>query len=241
MVEVARTRSKEHSNVEYVLADAASWEFPSERFDCAASIMTLDHLPLGPMLAKMRDALRPGGTLLVLDLYRARTIADHVVGALAVPASKVITLAKTDSSSERQSPELRRAWEEHGSTDVYLTLGEVRRACDTELPKAAVRRHLLWRYTVVWRKPVLGRGQLRRIPLLRVWVNKGNRKGQGWHAPALFLFVIFSRVSPSRALVNKWMGQLPLLTLPAGWVRSGSRRTEGGFLCVVSARGACSG
>jgi ubiquinone/menaquinone biosynthesis C-methylase UbiE len=154
MVEVARTRSTEHPNVEYVLADAVSWDFPSERYDCAASIMTLHHLPLGPMLAKMRDALRPGGTLLVLDLYRARTIADHVVGALAVPASKAITLAKTGSSSERQSPELRRAWEEHGSTDVYPTLGEVRRACDTELRGATVRRHLLWRYTVVWRKPL---------------------------------------------------------------------------------------
>src|SRR5215208_1368827 len=28
MIEVARTRSKEHRNVEYVVADATSWEFP---------------------------------------------------------------------------------------------------------------------------------------------------------------------------------------------------------------------
>jgi ubiquinone/menaquinone biosynthesis C-methylase UbiE len=71
MVEVARTRSKEHRNIEYFVADAASWEFPLERFDCVASITTLHHLPLGPMLAKLRDVLKPGGTLLLLDLYRA--------------------------------------------------------------------------------------------------------------------------------------------------------------------------
>ncbi len=69
MVEVARTRSKEHRNIEYFVADAASWEFPLERFDCVTSITTLHHLPLGPMLAKLRYALKPGATLLLLALY----------------------------------------------------------------------------------------------------------------------------------------------------------------------------
>ena len=155
MIEAARTRSKDHPNVEYLLADAVSWEFPSQRFDCVASIATLHHLPLGPMLAKMREALKPGGTLLLLDLYRARTAADRVVNALAFPASRAIRLARTGSLVGRQAPELREAWEEHGKTDVYPTLAEVRRACETELGGAAVRRRLLWRYTVVWRKPLL--------------------------------------------------------------------------------------
>ncbi len=46
MVEVARERSREHKNVEYIVADASRWEFPQERFDCVASIMTLHHLSL---------------------------------------------------------------------------------------------------------------------------------------------------------------------------------------------------
>lgn len=154
MVEVARARSWGHPNVEYVVADAASWEFPQERFDCVASIMALHHLSLGLMITKLRDALRPGGNLLLLDLYRACTVTDRLVGALAVPASKAIRLAKTGSLTERQSPELRRAWEEHGTTDAYRTFGEVRRACQMELGGADVRRRLLWRYTVVWRKPL---------------------------------------------------------------------------------------
>jgi SAM-dependent methyltransferase len=108
MIETARARSKDHPNVEYPVADAASWEFPSERFDCAASIATLHHLPLGPMLAKMRDALKPGGPLLLLDLYRARTAADRLVSALAVPISKAIRLARTGSLAERQAPELQK-------------------------------------------------------------------------------------------------------------------------------------
>ena len=156
MIEVARARSKDHPNVEYLLADAASWEFPSERFDCVASIATLHHLPLGSMLARMRGALKPGGTLILLDLYRARTAADRLVSALALPTSKAIRLARTGALAERQAPELQKAWEEHGKTDRYPTLAEVWRVCDAELGGAAIRRRLLWRYTVVWRKPLRG-------------------------------------------------------------------------------------
>jgi SAM-dependent methyltransferase len=156
MIETARARSKDHPNVECLVADAASRAFPSEHFDCVASIATLHHLPLGPMLAKMRDALKPGGTLLLLDLYRAQTAADRIVSALAVPTSKAIRLARTGSLAERQALELQKAWAEHGKTDDYPTLAEVRRACETELGGAAVRRRLLWRYTVVWRKPLRG-------------------------------------------------------------------------------------
>jgi ubiquinone/menaquinone biosynthesis C-methylase UbiE len=155
MIETARARLKDHPNVEYLVADAASWEFPSERFDCAASIATLHHLPLGPMLAKTRDALKPGGTLLLLDLHRARTAADRLVSALAVPISKAIRLASTGSLTERQAPELQKAWEEHGKTDAYPTLAEVSQAfAEAGLTGARVRRHVLYRYTVVWRKPL---------------------------------------------------------------------------------------
>ncbi len=32
-------------------------------------------------------------------------------------------------------------------------VGEVREVCRAVLPGAVVRRHLLWRYSIVWRKP----------------------------------------------------------------------------------------
>lgn len=154
MVGVAKDRSKGYPNIEYAVVDADSWPFPEERFGCVASITTLHHLPLAPTLRKMGGALRPGGTLLVLDLHRAGSPADYLVGALGFPASKVIRLAKTGAPSVPRSPELRRAWEEHGATDTYPTLAEVRAAfAEAGLRGARVRRHLLWRYSAVWRKP----------------------------------------------------------------------------------------
>lgn len=152
MVEIARDRSEGYSNVEYVVADASSWEFPNEHFDCGASIATVHHLPLEPTLREMRDTLKPGGTLPLLDLYRARSPADYPAGALGFSASLVLRRMK--SGGRRESPELRRAWEEHGRSDTYPTLEEVRRVCNAIMPGAEIRRRLLWRYSVIWRKPI---------------------------------------------------------------------------------------
>jgi SAM-dependent methyltransferase len=150
MVEVARSRSGGHPNLEFLVADAASWPFPAGRFDCVASIAAAHHLALAPLLARMRDALAPGGTLLVLDVYRPRSPADLAVSLLAVPAARLLRLRHTGRLGE--PPELRRAWAEHGRTDRYLSLAEVRAACAGVLPGASVRRHLLWRYSIVWRR-----------------------------------------------------------------------------------------
>ena len=128
-----------------------TWPFPRGRFDCVASIAAAHHLPLDPLLARMRDALAPGGTLLVLDVHRLRTPADLATSLLAVPAARLLRLRHTGRLGD--PPELRRAWAEHVRTDRYLSLAEVRAACAAELPGAAVRRHLLWRYSVVWRRP----------------------------------------------------------------------------------------
>jgi hypothetical protein len=50
---------------------------------------------------------------------------------------------------------VRAAWAEHEQYDVYPTLSEAREACAQILPGASVRRHLLWRYSVIWRKVVV--------------------------------------------------------------------------------------
>ena len=113
------------------------------------------HKVTNEALEHAAGALRPGGTLLLLDLYKAKNPSDYLMGAVGFPATKVIRLAKTGSLSVREPPELRRAWEEHGATDRFPTVPEVREACSgVGLIGAKVRRHLLWRYSVVWRKPV---------------------------------------------------------------------------------------
>jgi SAM-dependent methyltransferase len=151
MIGIARERSAAFPQIEYRVADALAEPLPPGHFDCVASIAALHHLPIEPMLARLRDALHAGGTLAVADLVADAGLGDRLVSAAALPVQLALRLAKTGRL--RDPPEVRRAWREHVRRDVYLTLPQVRSACSAELPGARVRRHLLWRYSIVWRKP----------------------------------------------------------------------------------------
>lgn len=152
MIEVARERSRRHPNIEYQVADARTWEFPDGRFDCVASIAAMHHLPLEEMLLQIKGALRVGGVLVILDLCESVGLGDFLIDAVAVPVSIALRLVK--SGRLRTPREVREAWAEHGQRDVYSSLATVRQVCSRALPGAEVRRHLLWRYSIVWRKGV---------------------------------------------------------------------------------------
>ncbi|HEX6371080.1 MAG TPA: class I SAM-dependent methyltransferase [Longimicrobium sp.] len=151
MVRRARELSRTVENVEFRQADVRTWDLPPAAFDCIASIATLHHLPLVETLKKLDAALRPGGVLLVLDLYQARTLADWLWSALAYPWNRL--LRTWHLRRLRQPAHVRQAWSEHARHDVYPTLADVRALADRLLPGAAVRRHLFWRYSLIWQKP----------------------------------------------------------------------------------------
>jgi len=151
MVRLARGRLAACPGVEVRVADFADEELPRGSFDCVASIATLHHLPLRSTLARMAGLLRPGGVLLVLDLFRPATLADRLCGAAALPVSLGLGLARRGRL--RPPRAVREAWRAHAREDVYPPLAEVRRAGAELLPGARVRRHLLWRYSLVWTRP----------------------------------------------------------------------------------------
>lgn len=68
MIEVAQQRSKQHTNIDFQVADILKWEFPVEQFDAIVSIATVHHLPLENLLPNLKAALKPGGKLAILDL-----------------------------------------------------------------------------------------------------------------------------------------------------------------------------
>ncbi len=87
MIRLARERSQQYANIEFHMADALSWEFPANYFDCVVSIATLHHLPLEEMLMKMKRALRVNGVLLILDLYQ-----ESLAGAFTTLAAFPVNL-----------------------------------------------------------------------------------------------------------------------------------------------------
>jgi ubiquinone/menaquinone biosynthesis C-methylase UbiE len=151
MIRIAQQRSKLYTNIDFRVADATTWQFPVEQFDCVVSIATMHHLPFETTLAKMSRALRGGGVLLILDLFEGEGMADAFTSLFAVAVSAWLRLTKTGRL--RAPSAVRQAWAEHGRHDSYLTLSQIQKGCVSILPGACVKKHLLWRYSIVWTKP----------------------------------------------------------------------------------------
>lgn len=151
MVERAGQQSGDCPNITYQVADIMAADLPLAGYDCIASIATLHHLPLRDVLLRLPDLLRPGGTLLVLDLFQSVTLVDYLTAAAAVPINWWLE-RHYNADQPTTDAAHHAAWDAHGSHDVYPTLAEVRRACADVLPGASVKRHLLWRYSLVWTK-----------------------------------------------------------------------------------------
>lgn len=150
MIRLARQQSTDHPNIEYATTDVMRLTLPAESYDCIISLATLHHLPLEQAVSKMKDALKQDGVLIIHDLVADAGIIDRIESALAFPVSAARRFWKTGRL--RAPREVRKAWREHGKGEVYLTLNEAKEMCRRYLPEAKVRRHLLWRYTVVWHK-----------------------------------------------------------------------------------------
>jgi SAM-dependent methyltransferase len=150
MIRIARARSDQFANLEFQLADAMTWDFPQSHFDFVCSIATLHHLQQHELLVKMRDAVRPGGVLVVLDLVQSDSLFERMLDAIGLGVSASLRLIH---NGRLQPPvEVRKAWEQHGKHDSYATVRQMRALADEILPASTVKRCLLWRYTLVYRK-----------------------------------------------------------------------------------------
>ena len=151
MIRVARSRSSRLENLEFELADAMSWKFPQSHFDFICSIATLHHLEQRELLPKIKAALRPGGVFVLLDLVASSGLKERMLDVIGLGVSSGLRLIH--NGRLQPPPEVRKAWEQHGKHDHYSTIKQMRALAEEILPGASVKRHLLWRYTLAYRKP----------------------------------------------------------------------------------------
>jgi SAM-dependent methyltransferase len=151
MIAVARKRSANFPNLEFVLGDFLQEPLLLESYDLIITLATLHHLPLVKALSRIKSLLRPGGVLILQDLLAASGPFDRAFDLVRVPISMGVRLLHGGRLIPRA--EVRRAWQEHGKHESYLTPREVLTMRDEHFPGGLVHRHLLWRYTLIWQKP----------------------------------------------------------------------------------------
>lgn len=81
----ARALTPEPTAASFAVADALT-DLPAGPHDVITCVATLHHLPFTEALDTFREHMAPGGILVVVGLYRPRTVTDHLLGA--APSSR---------------------------------------------------------------------------------------------------------------------------------------------------------
>ena len=139
---IGRARQRDAgAGVAYVVGDFLTHGFPPGSFDMIASVAALHHMDAAAALRRMRRLLRPGGVLAVVGLARSRP-RDLPADAAGAVAHRVLAAGR--SYQEVSAPTI---W------PPPQTYAQVRRIAAETLPGVRYRRHLLWRYSLIWAKP----------------------------------------------------------------------------------------
>jgi SAM-dependent methyltransferase len=136
-------RQRASGDVQYLIGDFLTFPFELASFDAVTSVATLHHVDASAGLQRMADLLAPGGTLAVLGLARNRLPRDLHREVIALGAHRFHSL--------------RHDYWEHTAPTVWpppLTFTQMRAVVAKLLPGADFRRHALWRYSIVWTKPL---------------------------------------------------------------------------------------
>lgn len=141
-VQLARERCGGSSNVTVVEGDFRTAELPADHFDAVVASAALHHMPLHSATARARALLRPGGRLLVLGVWTDRGPRD--VGWNWRSARLDRRLQAELGPDEMIAPVTldRTSWH------------ETRAWYREHFPEASLTRLPLWRYTLVWDKPL---------------------------------------------------------------------------------------
>lgn len=141
-IEIAR-RHDSVLEIDYLLGDVLSFPFEAASFDFVVCVAALHHMDARAALERMVALLRPGGALAVLGLARSRYPADLPRDVAAAAVSRAYRLTKDHWESPAPT-----VWPPRHS------YREIRSLAERTLPRARFRQHLLWRYSIIWTKPI---------------------------------------------------------------------------------------
>ena len=130
-------------NITYVCADLMRHPFEPGSFDAVVSVAALHHIGTEAGLLRMRDLVRPGGVIAVVGLASSTGPVDPLWDLGGAVWTRILKLTRT--YWEHAEPKV---W------DMPDSYRQVRHIAERRLPGVRYRRLVLWRYVLIWRKPI---------------------------------------------------------------------------------------
>lgn len=140
-----------YKNIDFISKNILDMEFEENSLDAIVTTATAHHLPYEWLLKFAHKTLKPGGKLIVLDLYKAKNFTDIFFNLIAVIPHLFMNILNNRKiyTGDEHSREI---WNRHVEHDTYMTLQEIRLLTHEHLPGATLTRKLFWRYLMVWEK-----------------------------------------------------------------------------------------
>jgi 2-polyprenyl-3-methyl-5-hydroxy-6-metoxy-1,4-benzoquinol methylase len=127
-------------DIRYIAGDLLTGDLEPASFDLVCAVATLHHTDARTGLARLRSLVAPQGVLVVIGLARSNLPKDLPVEI----AAQIVGPFRRPRRRPEVIPEPTTVWP---PPESYSTM----RQLTTELlPNARWRRHLLWRYSLVW-------------------------------------------------------------------------------------------
>jgi 2-polyprenyl-3-methyl-5-hydroxy-6-metoxy-1,4-benzoquinol methylase len=133
----------EAGDIDYVVGDVLTSGLEPTSFDLVSAVASLHHMDARSGLVRLRDLVAPGGVLVVIGLARPDLPKDIPIEVAAAIVSRV----RPEPNKTDDTPKPPIIWP---PPERYATL---RRLAAELLPGVRWRRHLLWRYSLVWANP----------------------------------------------------------------------------------------
>lgn len=138
-------------DIDYRQGDVLRVDLEPASFDLVTAVASLHHMDARAGLQRMAALLAPGGVLAVVGLARRNSPLDLArFDVPAVVANRYLLLRHRPAVRlDRASPQAPIVW------PPAETYRQVRRLAGELLPGVRFRRHLLWRYSLVWVRPTV--------------------------------------------------------------------------------------
>lgn len=150
MINAANQRNSAN-NIEYFLTDVNTYLADKENcFDVITSIAAFHHMDGERTLAQCKRALKNGGVLIIQDIYHEDTLIFKFLSIIGAIINPFFMLVK--NGRLWVTPEERKVWASHFKDDYYKTFAQLREQAHEILGDAALKRHIFWRYTLVYTK-----------------------------------------------------------------------------------------
>ncbi|MBN6037413.1 bifunctional 2-polyprenyl-6-hydroxyphenol methylase/3-demethylubiquinol 3-O-methyltransferase UbiG [Amycolatopsis sp. 195334CR] len=135
--------------VTYRCGDVTTEELPAREYDFISCLASLHHMPFSTV-ARLRDALAPGGVLAVLGCANPSGPRDWLPWLASVPVNLVARAVV--ATGERLNGGLD-PLPTAPIRDWSITMAEIRRESAELLPGRTVRAVPFWRYVLLYRQP----------------------------------------------------------------------------------------